>query len=151
QVSGLAEGAQGQTSWTVSTPLLNGQLYFWVAVVTDEHGASTVGEAASFIVSMSNTAPSEPAILSPNVGEVITTTHVVLVSNNAFDSERQELSYFFELDTVNTFDSANKRVSGAVAEGNSRTQWAVSGLVEGQTYYWRVKAFDGSAESGWAT
>src|SRR5690606_28743817 len=139
------------TAWTVSTPLLNGQMYFWIAVVTDEHGASVAGEPASFIVSTSNLAPSVPTISAPAQDEVVPSTTIDLVAGNATDPEHQVLSYYFELDSVDTFDGAAKRVSDAIAQGpGGTTPWQVEGLTEGQTYFWRVKASDGSAESGWA-
>ncbi|WP_342631023.1 putative Ig domain-containing protein [Marinobacter alkaliphilus] len=149
EVTGLAQGNQGQTAWTVSTPLVNGQLYFWIAIATDEHGAETIADPASFIVSTSNLAPHAPAVSSPSEGEVVMGSSATLVVNNAFDPERQSLEYWFELDEVNTFDSPAKQTSGAIGEGSTTTSWTVEGLVEGRTYYWRAKADDGSAQSPW--
>lgn len=152
EVRGLAQGEKGQTSWTVSTPLENGQLYFWVAVVTDEHGASTVSEAASFIVSTSNLAPGTGTVVSPVEGEVVNGPQVSLVLNNAVDPERRPLQYWFEVDEVNTFDSPALQVSGPVDEGiNGTIQWTVTGLTEGAVYYWRVKADDGEAQGNWVS
>ncbi|TBW56060.1 hypothetical protein EZI54_10490 [Marinobacter halodurans] len=151
RVAGLAQGGQGQTQWTVSTPLLNGQLYYWIAIATDEHGATTVGEPASFIVSTSNLAPPAPALVAPAVNAVIPDTATDLTVENSQDPERQGVTYAFQLDTVNTFDSAALQTSGTVEEGTTTTSWSVSGLVKGQTYYWRAKASDGSAESAWTT
>lgn len=151
EVTGLAQGNQGQTAWTVSTPLVNGQLYFWIAIATDEHGAETIADPASFIVSTSNLAPHAPAVSSPSEGEVVMGSSATLVVNNAFDPERQSLEYWFELDGVNTFDSPEKQASGAIGEGSTTTSWTAEGLVEGRTYYWRAKADDGAAQSPWVT
>lgn len=151
EVAGLDQGSQGQTAWTVSTPLVNGQLYFWIATATDEHGAETIADPASFIVSTSNLAPRAPAVSSPSEGEVVMGSSATLVVNNAFDPERQPLEYWFELDEVNTFDSPAKQASGAIAEGSAATSWTAEGLVEGRTYYWRAKADDGSAQGPWVT
>ncbi len=151
EVAGLDQGSQGQTAWTVSTPLVNGQLYFWIATATDEHGAETIADPASFIVSTSNLAPRAPAVSSPSEGEVVMGDSATLVVNNAFDPERQSLEYWFELDEVNTFDSPAKQASGAIGEGSAATSWTAEGLVEGRTYYWRAKADDGSAQGPWAT
>lgn len=152
QVSGLAQGAQGQTAWTVSTPLINGQLYFWIAVATDEHGASTVSDPATFIVSTSNLAPGAPTVVSPMEGEVVMGNGANLVVGNAHDPERRSLDYWFEIDEVNTFDSPALQTSGTVAEGvNGETSWSANGLREGQRYYWRAKADDGSAQGPWVT
>lgn len=149
EVTGLAQGSQGQTAWKVSTPLVNGQLYFWIAIATDEHGEETIADPASFIVSTSNLAPQAPAVSSPSEGEVVMGDSATLVVNNAFDPERQPLEYWFELDEVNTFDSPAKQASGAIAEGSAATSWTAEGLVPGRTYHWRAKADDGAAQGPW--
>lgn len=151
EVAGLDQGSQGQTAWTVSTSLVNGQLYFWIATATDEHGAETIADPATFIVSTSNLAPQAPAVSSPSEGEVVMGDSATLVVNNAFDPERQSLEYWFELDEVNTFDSPAKQASAAIGEGSASTSWTAEGLVEGRTYYWRAKADDGSAQGPWVT
>lgn len=152
QVSGLAQGEQGQTAWTVSTPLINGQLYFWIAVATDEHGATRVSDPATFIVSTSNLAPGAPTVVSPLEGEVVMGSGATLVVGNAHDPERRSLDYWFEIDEVNTFDSPALQTSEAIAEGtNGETAWTATGLQEGQRYYWRAKADDGSAQGPWVT
>lgn len=149
QVSGLSQGPQGQTAWRVPVSLTNGQLYFWIAAATDEHGATTVSEPASFIVSTSNLAPEVPALAAPAMDEVVMGEGATLTVNNAFDPERQPLTYHFELDAVNTFDSPALQRSEPVAEGMATTSWVVDGLLPGQTYYWRAKADDGQAQSPW--
>lgn len=151
EVSGLAQGSQGQTAWTVSTPLTNGQLYFWIATAMDEHGAETIADPASFIVSTSNLSPHAPGVSSPFEGEVVMGDSATLVVSNAFDPERQSLEYWFELDEVNTFDSPAKQVSGAIAGGSTATSWTAEGLVAGRTYFWRAKADDGLAQGAWVT
>lgn len=151
EVVGLSQGNGGQTAWTVSSPLVNGQLYFWIATASDEHGATTVADPASFIVSTANLAPTAPGIHQPGEGQVIMGTSVTLEVANAQDPERQTLEYWFELDEVNSFDSPAKQTSAAIAEGMSTTSWTVNGLEKGRTYYWRAKADDGSAQGLWVT
>ncbi len=58
-------------------------------------------------------------------------------------------SYFFELDTVPTFDSAFLLSSGAVAEGPIVTEWQPPGGLATGTYYWRCRMFDGARYSKW--
>jgi hypothetical protein len=70
---------------------------------------------------------------------------------NAVDVDGDTLTYFFELDKVNTFDSGAKRISPSVTEGLTTTAWRVSGLEDNTWYYWRAKASDGAAESSWVT
>ncbi|MBU2714372.1 calcium-binding protein, partial [Zooshikella sp. WH53] len=38
QVSGLSPGKEGQTAWQIPVKLIENQVYFWIATVTDEHG-----------------------------------------------------------------------------------------------------------------
>ncbi len=60
------------------------------------------------------------------------------------------LTYSFELDRVNTFDSAARITSAAIPEGAAgTTSWQVTDLTDNSRYFWRVKASDGAAESPW--
>ncbi|WLQ16799.1 putative Ig domain-containing protein [Hahella aquimaris] len=149
QVTGLNPGIGGKTSWQVSELLEENGVYLWIAKVTDEHGAVATSEAASFIVSTLNEAPAAPRIAAPENGAVTADVVLDLQVHNAVDPERNDLSYFFELDTVETFDSAEKKASGAVTETQQTTSWRVEGLVEDKVYYWRVKAYDGLSFSPW--
>ncbi|MEW5801628.1 MAG: chitobiase/beta-hexosaminidase C-terminal domain-containing protein [bacterium] len=152
--SGIPQGgnqAAGTTSWTIDTTMEDNTRYFWKAVATDSHGASIETQLASFFVNTANDAPQAPVISSPGAGSELTIPELDLVVNNTVDADGDALSYFFELDQVNTFDSAAKRTSGGLDEGSgTTTSWHVSGLSDNTLYYWRVKANDGTAESGWA-
>jgi len=82
--------------------------------------------------------------------ESVATFTPTLTVNNAVDPDHDPLMYRFEIDTVNTFDSANKQASGLVAEGTAVTTWVPSALAEDTTYYWRAKANDGITDGrGW--
>ena len=72
-----------------------------------------------------------------------------LIVANASDSDRDSLMYVVEIDTVNTFDSANKQTSGLIPEGPVVTTWTPSALAEDATYYWRAKANDGLTDGQW--
>lgn len=150
-VEGLAPDASGATSWAVTLPLTNHASYYWRATATDEHGAQTVTPARAFTVFTGNAAPTAPVVLSPASGaDVETPGTALLVVSNASDADNDPLTYLFEIDTVNTFDSSNRRASSALAAGaDGTTSWQASELVENQRYYWRVKANDGRADSPW--
>lgn len=150
-VSGFAQGQEGTTSWTVSPLLTNNTTYFWKAVITDEHGLSSETSAASFLVHMENTAPSAPAIQAPAQGEEAASTEVELTVTNSTDAEGDSLAYYFELDTVPTFDSTNLLTLAAVPEQPVRTSCIATELSDNTLYYWRVKAGDGTADSAWST
>jgi len=150
-VSGVAQGQDGTTSWTVSTPLMNNTEYYWRVVVTDEHGLAAESDISSFLIHTENTAPSAPAINFPAVGSEITSTQVVLSVFNATDGEGDPLTYFFEIDRVNTFDSPGLVVFAEVTEQAVTTSCTIAELSDNTLYYWRVRAGDRMADSPWCT
>lgn len=146
----LAPGANGSTSWTVDVDLTNRATYYWRVIAKDAHGAQAPSIARPFIVNTGNTAPTPPMVVSPAAGSQVTTGTAVLTVQNGTDAEGDLITYVFELDTVDTFDSGDKRISGEIIQsGGSQTSWTVSGLRENQRYHWRVKSQDGLAESAW--
>lgn len=146
----IAPDASGSTSWTVTSALMNHVKYYWRVTAKDALGAQTLTVARPFMVNTGNAAPTAPTVLRPAVGGQSNTATTVLEIQNSTDADNDTLSYVFEVDTVNTFDSADKRSSGAVASTNATsTQWQVTSLVENKHYWWRVKAQDGHAESAW--
>lgn len=151
-VSGLLAGNNGQTSWFVATVLEEDQRYLWQASVTDEHNAVVKSEWGSFIVNTQNHAPTDPQIDSPQAASTIElqeNNSVTLRVINSTDPERKPVNYYFELDKVNTFDSADKKVSPLINAGSAHTEWKVTGLSDDSHYFWRVKASDGEVESAW--
>jgi len=150
-VSGIAQGPDGTTSWMVDTPLDNDTTYYWKATATDEHGFSTETVAASFLVDISNNAPSAPSIHSPAPGSEVASTEVDLVVANAVDNEWDTLTYVFELDTVSTFDSPDFLTQGEVPEQETTTSCHAEELADNTLYYWRVRADDGMSEGEWCT
>ncbi|AOX99686.1 hypothetical protein BJP62_03980 [Jeongeupia sp. USM3] len=150
QVADLAAGSSGSTSWTVAAPLDNHVKYYWRVIAKDALGAQTPSIARPFVVNTGNTPPSAPVIVSPAVGGQSANTTTALTIQNSVDGEGDLITYVFELDTVNTFDSGDKRTSGQIMQTSSQgTSWSVGNLLENKHYYWRVKAQDGRAESAW--
>jgi len=141
----------GSTGWTVDVPLVNHTAYFWKVVARDANGAETATAARLFVINTGNTPPSVPSIVSPLVGGESVNTSTNLTIANSTDAENDSITYVFEIDKVNTFDSGAKQSSGPLAQGGgATTSWMVGGLVENQRYWWRVKAQDGRSESDWA-
>lgn len=69
---------------------------------------------------------------------------------NAEDPDFDDnLVYFFEIDTVDTFEGVNLRRSGPVAELPGFTFWIVEPELEVGKYFWRARASDGSLDSNW--
>jgi len=151
QVADLAGDAGGTSSWTVALPLSNHVTYYWRVTAKDALGAQTASLARPFLVNTGNTAPSVPVIQSPVPGGQSAVSPTLLSIQNSSDAENDLLTYVFEIDTANTFDSGDKRSSGQVIQSaGSVTSWPAANLVENKRYYWRVKAQDGRAESAWA-
>jgi len=148
-VDNILPGANGVTAWAVDTVLTENSWVTWRAVVTDEHGLSTISDSATIFINTVNDAPSVPVLISPLDRSEITTQFVDMVVENAIEPEAETVTYLFELDTVNTFDSVNKRASVALAEGIDETAWFADALLDNTWYYWRVKASDGRAQSAW--
>ena len=147
--SQIPQGADGTTAWVVEPPLSNGTMYFWQAFAEDEHGAKVGTLRADFLVNTSNRAPSVPEIVSPAPETIWGLQEADLVVANATDADGDEISYYFELDRINTFDSGELVASGRIPTGNGATSRHVTDLQENARYFWRVKAWDGKAESLW--
>lgn len=145
----IPQSESGSGSWTPSAPLGNHLKYFWRVVAKDALGAQTMTSARPFMVNTGNAAPSAPVLLNPVPGGVSTTASPTLTIGNSVDPEGDLVTYVFEVDTVNTFDSSDKKTSGQVVQGGSGTSWTVAQLVENKKYWWRVKAQDGRADSAW--
>lgn len=136
-------------SVTLSEPLTEDLRYQWRVQAIDQHGAASPWSAAlSFRIDLQNQTPSVPVPLTPVEGQVVTTLRPTLVFTGSTDGDGDPLSYIVEIDTVDTFDSANKIEVTVKDSGSAQTQLALeSDLVEDATYYWRVRADDGDAKS----
>lgn len=150
QANDLIEDPSGSTSWTLSVPLTNHATYYWRVTAVDALDAQTPTIARPFVVNTGNTAPSDPILVGPAQGGVSSNPNTTLTIQNSSDAENDLVTYVFEIDTINTFDSSDKRNSGQIIQsGTGTTSWIASSLVENKHYWWRVKAQDGRAESAW--
>ena len=59
--------------------------------------------------------------------------------------------YFFEVDTVATFDSPFLTVSGGVTPGPVKGEWTTPSLPAGQLFFWRARTMDGTILGTWIT
>ncbi len=150
QVADLAESTSGSTSWTVTAPLTNHSKYYWRVIAKDALGAQTPTSARPFVVNTGNIAPTTPVIVTPAVGGQSVNASSLLTVQNSVDADNDLITYVFEIDTTNTFDSSDKRSSGQLIQtGTANMSWLTTGLIENKRYWWRVKAQDGRAESAW--
>jgi RHS repeat-associated protein len=155
--SNIAQGT-GMTSWTVPTALTEDTTYYWRAQAVDPHGLAgpwmmPTPNPASFFVNVTNGPPTVPTIVSPADQSTVITFQPTLIAGNSTDPENDPLQYEFEVDTVSSFNGSNLLQSGPLPAGSGgQTSWLVpQPLTENTQYYWRVRANDGQAMSGWAT
>jgi hypothetical protein len=150
-VAEMPAGIGGVTSWVVDPALADNAGHYWKSVATDEHGAATETTGAAFFINMTNDAPSVPMVQFPPGGAEVAAPDVTVAVGNATDLDYDQLVYFFEMDTVPTFDNAGRFLSAIVPEGDGVTAWSLSGLTDNTPYYWRARASDGLAYSAWTT
>lgn len=146
----IEESPTGTTSWTVPIPLKNHAIYAWHVEARDPSGALGSSPTWEFKVNVGNHVPTEPSIVSPPVGGQSSSANTALTILNSTDEDNDLITHVFEIDSVNTFDSSDRRNSGEVIpNGSGSTTWVTPALEENRRYWWRVKAQDGRSESAW--
>jgi hypothetical protein len=150
---GVLEGGAGTTSWQVDTTLEENTFYWWRARARDDDDmAGDWSHLVDFYLNTANDAPEAPAINGPQPGEEVKTLTPPLTVDLSVDPDLDTLTYWFEIDTVNTFDSPLLEQSLGVAEGTvDLTRRYPAELSDNTTYHWRVRAYDGAAYSQWST
>jgi hypothetical protein len=122
-----------------------------VEIAIDDGDGGKVSQSWTVTVEP-NTAPMPPTPAYPTNMIAIIETTPRLVVENAMDRDVDRLTYYFQLDTVETFDSPDLRESGAIEEMPGFTAWTLDEpLAPGRIYYWRVWANDGAADSAQRT
>ncbi|ACM19176.1 CARDB domain repeat-containing isoprenoid cyclase, putative [Geotalea daltonii FRC-32] len=141
---------EATTSWAVPVTLQENGWYHWRAQADDWQMEGPWSQTVRFQVNTANDAPTTPVITAPLNGSTVAalTTHVAIA--NSTDPDSSVITYYFEADTVSTFDSPNIIRSGSLTAGEGSTTWNLSGLSDNTRYYLRVKASDGAAESTWS-
>jgi hypothetical protein len=139
----LPAAAGGVTAWTAPSALTQ-TTYFWRMSAADRHGAVTETALLRFTVNPGNQAPGKPQIVQPASGSTVA-GDLVALEVAATDTNGDGLSYLFELDRSDSFNSpARRRYEGS-------TLWNATGLTDNTRYYWRAKAYDGKADGEWVT
>ncbi|MBN1208777.1 MAG: S8 family serine peptidase [Myxococcaceae bacterium] len=148
----LPGGANGSTSWTVSSALKPFVTYYWRVTATDSLGASTPSEVSSFVylARSSNREPSLPGLVAPSADGVVSTLTPELVVDASTDVDGDALQYVFELDTSFTFTASTRMQSSALTAGqDGQVRWQTPALAENTRYYWRARAMDPYSASDW--
>lgn len=132
--------------WVVENSLVENEHYYWRAKAMDEHGlAGQWSQLGSFKVNITNDAPTAPVIYWQ---AFLPSDNVVLEIENSFDADGDLLTYEIEI-----YQDMNMKTETAtmaeIPEGVETTSYDM-GLMEKGTYYWRARAFDGTAYSSWS-
>lgn len=146
----LTPGEGGSTTFQLPITPEERAVLYWRVTARDVHGAQTMTPARRFSIGQGNTPPTTPVLVSPARDAIVATSTTLLSVESGTDAENDLISYVFELDTVETFDSGEKQTSGTVVRAaGTLTSWTTGPLVENKRYFWRVKAQDGRTETDW--
>jgi len=145
-VAAFASESEERYDWIIDVPLVENTWYRWdVAAIDDLGNSSAYAEQEPFFFSTENEAPSGLAWIDPEDGGETTLTPTLVVSE-AIDPEGTELQYRFELDLVDTFDSAAFLTRTVPGNGDGTASWDLEGsgdvLTEDVEIHGRVRATD---------
>jgi ribulose bisphosphate carboxylase small subunit len=167
--TGTAYTSATTATHTVQSALLPNTVYYIRAYAIDPTGSNRWSSASTTVSFTTNAAPGAPtlnsSVLFDKAKTPSTTPSFRFVST---DANSNPLIYEFNIDTNSTFATQTVRVSGTDA-GFSNTQngaesspftqnqtiqftvQAGNALVNGNTYYWRVRARDPAGANTWSS
>ncbi len=105
--------------------------------------ANNIASADKYVYanSLAIVKPLESMVLQPGAQTLVVTSPLGLDSLG--------YQYFFELDTVDTFNSTFLVQSAGVAPDQVSGNWTTPSLPVGKLYFWRVRTFDGTIYGNW--
>ena len=123
--------------------------YYWKASVKDELTTVVCGNG-EFSLNLTTTQVSGYSISSPTAVQLMPVDLDLVVNHDENANNAVNYSYYFEVDTSQTFASANLQQSNSIAfDVNNKATWSLTGLQNDTNYYWRVRANDGSQNGQW--
>lgn len=151
-VASVAAVPQGvsESQWSVTVPLAENGSFTWRAQAHDGSVAGPWTAHVPFRVNAVDDPPTAPALVSPAEGAVLVVPPAALVVANATSPDLLDLTYDFELYTVQAGGSL-VLVEGATAvpSGPTQTAWSpTAGLANG-SYSWRARAVDVHQAGPW--
>ncbi len=149
----LADGnIGGSTVSTLFGSLLSMTYYWRCRAIADDNSDTSAWSSIQTFTFNTNNPPTVPNHLTPANGDSITADPIVLVVENAVDPDGDALVYDFWLSTDSAFTAVVDSVKN-VPEGTGQTSATFSQFTpqEGQRYWWRCRAGDGSLWSSYST
>ncbi|MCF6288837.1 MAG: DUF11 domain-containing protein [Proteobacteria bacterium] len=123
--------------------------YYWSASVKDEITTIACGNG-EFSLNVTTTEPSGYALIAPVFAAVTDVNTDIVISHDSSVVNSDDYNYYFEIDTLPTFNSANLQQSSGIAfDTSNQATWSLSGLQNDTEYFSRVKANDGAQDGRW--
>lgn len=144
----VPQGEDGRTSVTVTTALAPGTSYVWRARASSTTAAGPAAEPWSFTADAARSLGA-PVVIEPSAGFILLEPHVVFrVGQGERTGAFEGVHYRIEIGTDEAL--SNLVAVLTVPEQGAETRVAFDATLElGRTYYWRVKASTGGADSEW--
>jgi len=148
--SGPVPAGEGTTSWHLSG--LQDNTRYHIRVKAGDGAAESPWSAVSaFFANTVNDPPTTPILANPSNGGGVSVFAPALEIYNSTDLDKDAVSYEFEVYADQAMTDLVVRADGIV-ETPQLTGWQIpQPLAENGTYYWRSRAFDGTAHSDWST
>jgi hypothetical protein len=121
------------------TSLQHNERFWWKVRAHNSYGYGEFSEVRSFLVYMEIPAP--PVLLSPPNGAMDVSTNLTLTWNASQGGE------WYELELSDTADFSRLIVD---EDSISSTSFDIVGLLNNETYYWRVSATNALGMSSWS-
>jgi hypothetical protein len=145
--AGIAEGANGQTEYTLEQDLQPGTAYNWRARANQQTPSGIVNGPWSTISAQFRSRPGDPVIAEPTLSapaldSTVNTVRPTLVINNASTNQAGAKTYEFEVSENPEFDLARSGFrTGGVPEGaGGKTSFLFPGNVNGGiNLFWRAR------------
>jgi hypothetical protein len=143
----VAEGEAG-TIWHING--LRDNMHYYLRVKAGDGAADSPWSAVTeFTANTVNDPPTTPILDNPSNGAGVTVFTPTLSVQNSTDSDKDVLTYEFEVYADAALTTLVIDTAGVTGTGRI-TSWIVPvSLTENQTYYWRARANDGSLQSPW--
>jgi hypothetical protein len=145
--SGVAQGADGQTSLTIEK-LKSATTYFWRARAVSGDTVGPAPQAKTFIVGP-EVVLQTPVLASPANNGTSTGTSILSVTNVQRSGPVTQITYQFDLSDSSSFGNILFTSKVTEQSGSATSVTVNATLVSNNTYFWRVQASD--AASGVST